>query len=754
MQITPEQIAEIRERIDIIKVVEASVRLEKRGRRWVGLCPFHSEKTPSFGVSAEKQLYHCFGCGAGGDVFDFVMQLEGLDFPAAVRRLAAMAGVQLPERARSPAEARRAEERKRLLSVNEAAQRIFSQALSREPTAQRYLHEDRGLTDETIARFGLGWAPASWDHLSSALSARGASLEDAQALGLLGFSDKSQRRYDRLRGRVVFPIGLPTGGIAGFGGRRADWVDADAPKYLNSPESPIYKKSSLLYGLDLAKGDLRRKHRALLVEGYLDVIALAQAGLSEAVAGCGTALTAEHARLLKRYVREVFTLYDGDRAGREATRKAALLLLQAGIAVRVVSFPSGEDPDSFVRSQGAEAMNALIEAAPSALDFFLAEARADFGGGGVAGAIRSVQAVKPLILAISDPLERDVAIEAAAQQLGLDARSFARHLRTERGGPSRGAAAGGARSGQNPQTPPFGPPAGQAGAGGAGSQGRSTIRPKPISAVEGALLALMLNDPSQVLNALQSWSDEAWDARDVLSTSPPLVQDAFKMIEAEALNAAALSDRLLALGHPGAEVDRLRTVFMSELSENNPVEGCVRELVHAHTRRRLKALMRQVQTETDADRSEALLLEVNRVNALKRRATQLGVIDGGQKTDDEDCDEDHLRRAGGLRGQGARSGERGGPQGHHAGQAAGEEAPGRQDERDRSCGRRQEEARPGEEEGRARHEEEEGGRGEEARGRGQAKEGRGEEARERGGRAEEEGRRRGEEEAGRRPKEA
>ncbi|MEL6189304.1 MAG: DNA primase, partial [Myxococcota bacterium] len=352
----------------------------------VGLCPFHSEKSPSFGVSADKQLFHCFGCGAGGDLFAYVMRIEGLDFPSAVRHLAAAAGVELPEdRPADPAAARREAERERAYSVNAVAQEAFRAALSRDAPALRYLTEERGLSPDTVERFEIGWAPDAWSYVTDALAKERLPIEPAVEIGLLGRRARDGKPYDRLRGRVTFPIRVPGGRVAGFGARRADWIDPEGPKYLNSPESPIYDKSRVLYGLPLARDDIRKKRQALLVEGYLDVIVLAQAGFTQTVAGCGTALTEAHARTLARLTHEVVTLYDGDLAGRKATHRAAILLLAAGVEVRVVPLPEGVDPDDLVRQSGAEALAERIESAPSAIDFFLQRARAAAAGGGVSG---------------------------------------------------------------------------------------------------------------------------------------------------------------------------------------------------------------------------------------------------------------------------------------------------------------------------------------------------------------------------------
>ncbi|MCK6551820.1 DNA primase, partial [Myxococcota bacterium] len=437
MSIPAEKIAEVRDRADIERIVGRSVRLTKRGNRLVGLCPFHSEKTPSFGVDPQKKLYHCFGCQAGGDVFDFVMRLEGLSFVEVIKQIAHEVGVVIEDREESPRERAEREKREKLYELNDTVATFYEHQLEREPTALAYLRDERGLKDETIAQFRLGWAPAEWQALTDHLERKRIDPQLGQQVGLLGAKQtegrSDKRYYDRLRGRVVFPITLPAGHIAGFGARRADWIEKDAPKYLNSPESPIYDKSSILYGLREAKDDIRRSRRAVLVEGYLDVIGLHQAGVRLAVAACGTALTPRHVSLLKRLTGEVVTMYDGDAAGQDASRKAAELLLSEGFAVRIAQLPDGEDPDTFARKVGEEGVRALMDRAPSAIDFFVARAKSAYGGGGIAGMAKAVDAVKPLLLAVKDPLERDVCLDAAARELGLEPAMLRRHLAAPRG---------------------------------------------------------------------------------------------------------------------------------------------------------------------------------------------------------------------------------------------------------------------------------------------------------------------------------
>jgi DNA primase len=593
-KIPSEKIAEIRDRVDVERVVGRSVRLTRRGNRLVGLCPFHKEKTPSFGVSREKQLFHCFGCQAGGDIFAFIMRLEGIGFAEAARLLAREAGVELPEEEETP-EARAARTlRERLLEVNEHAARHFERRLAAAPEARAYLLETRGLTEATIRRFRLGWAPPEWQDLSAHLEQRRVDLDAAVQVGLLGRSARDGRLYDRLRGRVVFPIELPGGAVAGFGARRADWVDPEGPKYLNSPESPVYDKSSIFYGLAAARDAIRRARRAVLVEGYVDVIALFQHGLELAIAACGTALSSKHAGVLARLCDEVVTCYDGDEAGREATWKATLALVAEGIEVRVASLPQGEDPDTLAARIGAEGLRKLVDDAPSAVDFFVAEARARHAGGGIAGATRAVEAIKPLILAIRDPLKRDVTIGAAARRLGIDPQVLSRHLSVRRG-PGGSGPGDGPRPGPGPRDP------------------RPETRQPPIPVVEQALLRLLIARPAPVLEAL-----ERRGARRAFSS--PAVEAAFDAAGAriaeegpgarfdgaralEAMREAGLDERDLA--------QHRQTLMASEsLPVEDDLEECISRLMKRHWDSRVRALRRRIEQEVDPEAQIRLAAEV------------------------------------------------------------------------------------------------------------------------------------------------
>jgi DNA primase len=349
-------------RVDIVDVIDARLTLKKAGKNYKGLCPFHNEKSPSFSVSPDKQFYHCFGCGASGTALTFLMEFDRMEFVEAVESLARLAGVEVPREQN----ARPQNDQSDLYAALAAAERFFRASLKASTEAIDYL-KGRGLTGETARDFGIGYAPDSWDGLRKAL----AQVPESRLLevGLLTRNDKG-RTYDRFRGRVMFPIRDTRGRIIGFGGRVLG--STDGPKYLNSPETPLFHKGRELYGLYEARRALRQLDRLVVVEGYMDVVALAQAGIANAVATLGTAATGEHFQKLYRYTEEVVCCFDGDAAGRQAAWRAlesALPTLADGRQLKFVFLPDGEDPDSLVRQDGREALQSLVAGAQPAIEY-------------------------------------------------------------------------------------------------------------------------------------------------------------------------------------------------------------------------------------------------------------------------------------------------------------------------------------------------------------------------------------------------
>lgn len=346
---------------DIVSVVSSYVELRPKGRRLWGLCPLHGEKTPSFSVSPDKQMFYCFGCHAGGTVIQFIMQMERMSFVEAVKLLANRAGMELPENADDTAMQRERAYKERLYAACKAAARFYMETLLGPDGApgRAYL-AGRGLTSESVKRFGIGYAPAAWDALKTHLLAAGFTQQELLDAGLLVHNTEKNSVYDAYRNRVIFPIIGAAGRVLGFGARV---LNDDKPKYINTGDTPIYNKRNNLYGLYLQKG--RRCADLVMVEGYTDVIGLFEAGITNAVASLGTALTVQQARLLKRYTQLVYIAYDGDAAGQNATIRGLDILSHEGIDVRVIVFPDAQDPDEFIRTHGREAFDALKDHALS-----------------------------------------------------------------------------------------------------------------------------------------------------------------------------------------------------------------------------------------------------------------------------------------------------------------------------------------------------------------------------------------------------
>ncbi|MDH5751967.1 MAG: DNA primase, partial [Deltaproteobacteria bacterium] len=361
MALNREVVNQVKERADIVQVVGERVALSPSGDGYMGLCPFHPEKTPSFRVSPSRRMFHCFGCSAGGSVIDFVMHSENMEFGEAVESLAARFGVALPSRGQTAAGDRAVE-------VLEAARKYYSGLLLSSPLAEgaRSYLSGRDFSRTGWEAFSLGFAPEGWQNFCDHARRLGFSESDLLASGLAR-RGKSGSLYDMLRKRVVFPILNEQGRPIAFGGRIID--PADQPKYLNTPETRLYQKSRVLFGFSLGREQFRKTRRALLTEGYLDVIRLHEHGFTEAVATCGTALSADHLKLLERHVRSAVLVFDGDDAGIKAALRSAPLFLERGLEARVCLLPDGQDPDDFLRKNGPQAFQALLEESGPLLEF-------------------------------------------------------------------------------------------------------------------------------------------------------------------------------------------------------------------------------------------------------------------------------------------------------------------------------------------------------------------------------------------------
>ena len=408
----------VKQQADIVRVIGEWVQLKKAGQNYRGLCPFHSEKSPSFNVHPTRQIYHCFGCGVGGDVFKFVMEMEKCPFPEAIRIVAEKCGIAVPApRERSPEERRENQARTLLIEMHRVAQSFFAKNLentSEGKVARAYL-EDRGLTKEIIEQFGIGYAPSGGDILLRQLKTKYPDKLLVES-GLISRDQSSNRLFDRFRRRITFPIANESGKIVAFGCRA---LGDDMPKYLNSPETPIYSKSNILYHLDRAKDALRRSDFAVLVEGYMDAIAVARAGISNVVASCGTALAEPQIKLLSRFTRRVIVNYDPDIAGQTATERSITLLLEQDYEVRVLALPGKADPDKFIREQGKDAYIKLLKESPPYVDYLIARARRmDLTTG--EGKRNAVNFLLPYVQKIPNPILRSEWATRIAQQLRLD----------------------------------------------------------------------------------------------------------------------------------------------------------------------------------------------------------------------------------------------------------------------------------------------------------------------------------------------
>ncbi|MEK7293522.1 MAG: DNA primase [Nitrospirota bacterium] len=423
--IPQEIIEQVKDRTDILDVVSGYVTLSKAGQNFKGLCPFHSEKTPSFMVSPSRQIFHCFGCGTGGNAFTFVMKMEGTSFPETVRELARKAGIAVPE-VQGIRHHQDAGNREKLEQLNEAAQAWFMHNLTQADAgrdARLYLKE-RGMFEDTLEAFGFGYAPESWDGLLKHLLKHGYTLPDLLAGGLITTKDGAGRNpkdasgyYDKFRARVMFPIRDLRKKVIGFGGRI---LGEGMPKYLNSPETPLFNKSRSLYLLEKARETAGKTETLIIVEGYFDAIALHQAGITNVVATLGTALTPDHIRIIRRYVTKAVLLFDPDEAGVRAALRTLDLFVDSGLGVKVVSLPSGDDPDTFIRNQGTEVFTQLQEKAPSLLDFAVEHSLKRAGSTVIEDRIRSVDEILRILQKTSNRLEKEECTKRVAERLGVN----------------------------------------------------------------------------------------------------------------------------------------------------------------------------------------------------------------------------------------------------------------------------------------------------------------------------------------------
>ena len=415
---------ELKMRNDITEIVSSYVSLKRRGRNMVGLCPFHGEKTPSFNIYTENGSFYCFGCGVGGDVISFIMKIENLDYVEAVKYLAQRAGMEVPENSYDDSMSRL---RTRVFEANREAARFYNSALNSPIGAKglEYFH-GRALSDRTIRRFGLGFADDDWTSLCRHLHSKGFTDSEIVAANLGLKRRNGNGIYDRFTNRVMFPIIDLRGNVIAFGGRI---MTDEKPKYLNTSDTPVFKKSANLFSLNNAKNSGSRT--LILCEGYMDVISVNQAGFANAVATLGTALTSEQALLMKRYADEVIICYDADEAGQKATARAIPILRSAGLLIRVLTIPNGKDPDEFIRANGSDgpaAFKAVIEKSGNDVEYRLQKLKQNHNIETTDGRVAYLEAASKVVASINSPIERDVYSSKICNELGVDKNAFTQQI--------------------------------------------------------------------------------------------------------------------------------------------------------------------------------------------------------------------------------------------------------------------------------------------------------------------------------------
>lgn len=419
--IDDEIIRRVKEESDIVEWIGRYTKLEKKGRNYMGLCPFHTEKTPSFSVQPDKGYYHCFGCGAGGDVIKFLMEKEGLGFIEAVEKLAEDLHIDLKPSFRDTAADKK---RERMVAMNREAALYYMEILSRNPYSLDYL-KNRGIGQDMILAFGLGFAPAGGDQLLGHMKAKGYDEKELFEANLLSYNEERKHYYDRFRNRLIFPIIDRKSRVVGFGGRV---LDDSLPKYLNSSDTLLYKKSRELYGLNRVM-KMSDRERILLVEGYMDVISLHAAGIGYAVASLGTSLTREQARIIKRYGRQVFICYDGDKAGQTATDRAIDVLLAEDIRPRIVVLEGGKDPDEYIRDYGKIAFEGKLNRGLSYVEFQVQNLEKNYHLEDAASLSEFLKGVTGILSKVKSPVERDVFAKKFAETYGVRPESFEAEFR-------------------------------------------------------------------------------------------------------------------------------------------------------------------------------------------------------------------------------------------------------------------------------------------------------------------------------------
>ena len=429
MYIPEEKVSEILNTSDIVDVISESVILKKSGRNFFGLCPFHSEKTPSFSVNASKQIFHCFGCSAGGNVLSYVMKYHGITFPEAAKMMARKYNVTIETKEIDPAKRRQIHLKEDLFRLNKTIMDVYFDGLKKQnigKTPRQYL-KNRGILDDTIELFRLGFSPNNWDTIVKVLKDRKISKNIAIQSGLILERKQNNGYYDRFRNRIMFPIFDVNMQVAGFGGRV---MDDSMPKYMNSPDTPVYNKSRILYGLHAAKQYCRQEGCVYIVEGYFDFLSLYQNGIKNTVASLGTALTSDHVRILKGYASRMVLVFDSDTAGINAAKRSIKIFMNEGVDTRILVLPQGNDPDSYVQKHGQNAFNELALNAKTMMQFLL-HVSIDTHGLSVEGRIRVLEDMKKQLILIQDSALRSLYVKELAETLNIDEKAVLEKVREQ-----------------------------------------------------------------------------------------------------------------------------------------------------------------------------------------------------------------------------------------------------------------------------------------------------------------------------------
>lgn len=580
--ISDEQLEQVREAVDIVQIISSCVPLKKAGRNYKGLCPFHKEKTPSFMVSSEKQIFHCFGCHEGGNAFHFLMKFEGIGFVEAVATLAEQAGIRIKKEGASQG-TDFAREKKLLARVNRIAAEFYFNQLHQTDEAKRardYL-DDRKFRSEIVQRFLLGYAPSAGRQLVRHFETKKVPLALAEKAGLIR-KGRDGSYYDFFRGRIIFPIRGARGEFIGFGGRVIGKADENQPKYLNTAESPLFQKGKGVYGLFEGRDALRDQASAIIVEGYFDVIALFQAGFETAVAPLGTALTPEQVKRLARHVRQLVVVFDGDAAGLKAAWRSLATILPERVAARVIALPQGEDPDSFLQKNGVEEFERAHLAAPGMMDYFIGKVVSESGRDNL-GKTEAVRKLLPLLQLVPDEVEKSLYINSLSDKLGLTQEVLRRELQSR------------ARKERNFQARP--------------SDETGRHRELRLTPFEQDLLQALLSNVPGVRGLLEEVVPEDWRLPELKTYWPKLRESV----------AQGHSPQELLESAEDADMRRLLTGLMVAAEESDGevlVEACRRSLQRHHLEARRHELTRQIreaEVAADQHRMEALLTEKNRL---------------------------------------------------------------------------------------------------------------------------------------------